>query len=105
MIRMLKRIADWLDARFPAKVHVTDEVFQSLLRRETERQLHLNTLGAAIEQEVKAARQGHRILQERIDDLEATIGGIKEVVTKAANPDAQAAARRAAFIESGRMPE
>ncbi len=105
MIRLLKRLADWLDARFPAKVHVTDEIFQALLRRETERQMHLNTLSSAIETEVNAARSGHRLLCERIDALEGTIVAVKEFVNKAEAPAAAAAARRAAFIADGRMPE
>lgn len=122
MIRMLKRFADWLDNRFPAKVHVTDEAFQALLKSETERTQRANTQEA----EVKSINESMADLVERveslssfcgritvlldderkrIDLLEGTLGSIKEVVTKAAKPDAQAAARRASFVESGRMPE
>lgn len=127
--RWLKRCADWLDNRFPAKVHVTDAVFQDLIRRETERIQRANTQeaeisaltgllarqGAALEElkgrmESADAFDGRLIVQlsdeqKRIDAIEGTIGAIKEVVTKAENPDAQAAARRAAFIANGRMPE
>ena len=127
--RWLKRLGDWLDNRFPAKVHVTDEVFQALLKRETERTQRANTQeaelaaltgllarqGAALAElkgrmESADALDGRLIVQlsdeqKRIDALEGTIGAIKEFVTKAAAPDAQAAARRAAFIASGRMPE
>ena len=105
MIRLLKRFADFLDQRFPAKFHVTDEMFHALLKRETDRQMHLNTLAAAIETEVSTARSGHRLLSERIDAIEGTIVAVKDFVTRAENPDAKAAARRAAFIAEGRMPE
>ena len=103
MIRILKCLADWLDNRFPAKVHVTDAGFQDLLKRETARQMHLNTLAAAIETEVNAARSGHRLYSERIDAIEGAIVAVKEFVSKAAEPAAAAAARRAKFIEDGRM--
>lgn len=109
--RWLKRMADWLDNRFPAKVHVTDEAFQALLRHESERQMRANTQEAELAVMTQKLKNLGIVLEnlvpllDRVDSLEGTLGQIKEVVTKAAAPEAQASARRAAFVASGRMPE
>jgi hypothetical protein len=115
--RWLKRLADWLDNRFPAKVHVTDEVFHDLLRRETERTMRLSTQEAEIAS-LKSIVSGQVDLVvslsdsvkdiaaavDKIEGLEKTIVAIKEAVSKAAAPAAEAAKRRAEFIASGRFP-
>ena len=79
--RWLKLCADWLDNRFPAKVHVTDEVFQALLKRESERQLRANTQEAEISaltglaarngRELDLFRARSRVLHSGILDLSA----------------------------------
>lgn len=50
MIRLLKRLADWLDQRFPAKVTINEETFNDLQRRlmllERHAELHIKRLDA-----------------------------------------------------------
>ena len=71
MIKALLRLVEWLDARFPSKVHVTEEAYDSLLGR-------LSKL------ELKAAQllQSDDIRIARMTKMEVSIFAIKDFLAK-----------------------
>lgn len=94
MIRLLKTFADWLDKRFPPKVHVTEDSFNSLLRQETGRTDRINSHEATL--------ADHRV---KIASLEKTIAAIKDHLAKGGAVGPAAELRRAEFIANGRLAE
>lgn len=82
MIRLLKRIADWLDRRFPPRLVVTQEAYDALLekqhsisKRADKFRDELNELAVGIGKEIKADR-------ERISALEKSLAAMKELLAK-----------------------
>ena len=72
MIRLIVALGKWLDDRFPVKVHVTQDMFDSLL-------LRMNKFESRIEA-IETADFDHR---QSISRLEDSIRAIKEVLAKA----------------------
>ena len=92
MIKLLLRLAQWLDSRFPAKVVVTDEMFQ-----------RLNYAIGKLEQRLIVESGISKEYQARTEKLEESISALKEAIVKA--PLIAADNRRSEFIASGRMGE
>ena len=91
MRKLLRRFLDWLDARFPVKVTVTDEEFRAW-----------KSATQAGSNAITALSDSLSYQAERITKLEDSIKALKEAMTKPVVADA---ARRAAYIASGRMGE
>ena len=94
MIRAIVALGKWLDARFPAKVVVTEERF--------------NFWVAAIQAHSSASLEYSKAmtcLEARISALEESIRAIKDLLAKAATAGAQAEKRRSDFIAQGRMSD
>lgn len=94
MIRLLIGGLTWLDARFPPKVTVTKEAFDSLIEREHRRMKDATALRLEIDTQ-----------RDRIGKLETSVTAIKDLLSKAATAGAVAETRRAAFVATGRMAE
>ena len=91
MIRAIVALGKWLDARFPAKVTITQEGFDNLLGMYKD----IKAVQVAISQVVD--RHEYRMAK-----AEDSIKAIKDAMTKAPTMAAQV---RADYIRSGRMPE
>jgi hypothetical protein len=97
MIRLGLRFLTWLDQRFPARVVVSRDDYQSL--RDTIDWILGET--ARIEETTTVWENG---VISRIETMESSIQAIKEILAKTSSP-ASEIHRRAAFIASGRMGE
>lgn len=95
MIRLLKRIADWLDSRFPAKVHVTEAGYHKLL-------CDFANLKGIFE----ANRVDSKELEIRVRILEKSLISLKEALVKGEMPMPRTEAQRMreAFIRDGVIP-
>ena len=95
MIRLIVRVGKWLDARFPVKVVLTQDDLE---------QMRSDIIGA---REIRKVQADILQAQEfKIEELRQSISAIKDLITKAAQAGAQAAAKsRAEYIASGRMGE
>ena len=94
MIKLLKRIVEFLETRFPAKVVVTEERF--------------NFWVAAIQAHSSASLEYSKAmtcLEARISAMEESIRAIKDLLAKAATAGAQDEKRRSDFIAQGRMSD
>jgi hypothetical protein len=101
----MRRFLDWLDSRFPAKIVVKEADYFALHEK-------LGFLGMAVKQlsDVRDAgsayeintRQMAKLHEERLDKLEASVQGIKDLLTK--TPRQSDVERRAEYIASGRFP-
>ncbi|MDE2099546.1 MAG: hypothetical protein KGL39_20000 [Patescibacteria group bacterium] len=91
MIRLLKRFADWLDTRFPAKVVVTEADYRML----QERQIKIAELAAADYSNamLEIVKLGNRIeaieksnpaisISDRLETLEQSVAGLAKALTK-----------------------
>ena len=94
MIRLGLRLLTWLDQRFPAKIHVTEEDFD-----------RLDSRLRAVVASANDLSMGLAMRTARIVRLEESVQAIKDAMAKAATPTAAEMHRRAAFIASGRMGE
>ena len=95
MIRILVRLGKWLDARFPAKVVITESDLASLKNR-----LDSNTQTVKMMNDhIEDLRQG---FVERLNQHEESIKALKDAMSK---PSQAAQAMRAQYIATGRMPE
>jgi uncharacterized membrane protein len=93
MIRQLIAVLAWLDRRFPPKVTVTKEAFESMIERETQRRKQIERALSEIDS-----------LKERVKKEEDATAAIKKVLMEAATAGAVQEKRRSAFVESGRFP-
>ena len=92
MIRYLIATLEWLDKRFPPKVTVTKEAFESLLERE-----HARAKAATM------FRMEIDTLKDRVKKEEEAVAAIKKVLMEATTAGAIQEKRRAAFVAEGRM--
>ncbi len=90
--RWLVRAAAWLDARFPPKVTVTDEVFAALQERE-----HRHS------KEIASLKGEEMVLRDRVLALEKSIAALKDFIAKGGTTGIPEMQRRAQFIAEGRM--
>lgn len=94
MIQTCIAALTWLDKRFPPKVTVTKEAFDSLLEREHRRMKDATMLRIEIDTQ-----------RDRIGKLETSVSAIKEILGKAAGIGPAMEHRRAEFVKTGRMGE
>ena len=71
MRKLLRRFLDWLDARFPEKVHITLEQVESIDRRLDSVYHSLSELESSHDENIK-----------RFAKIEASISAIKDVLAK-----------------------
>jgi hypothetical protein len=95
VIRLLVKLGAWLDKRFPEKLVVRLE--------------HYNELAVSYSQlgeRHQALFISFQRLEDRIGKLEAHVAAVKDVIIKSGlREPTETERRRAAFVESGRMPE
>jgi hypothetical protein len=92
MIRLIKRFVDWLDARFPAKVVITE-------RDLTEMRFALNTYKTEFENYRESAKEWEYRTVGRIDKLVDSVNSIKDLLAKGgATVKPEADKLREAFI-------
>ena len=91
MIRAIVALGKWLDARFPAKVVVTQSEYDGLKK-----------WGDSLAKIVGQMQAENVEMENRVIKLEQSIAAIKDAMTKAPTMAAQV---RADYIRSGRMPE
>ena len=84
MRKAIRKFLDWLDARFPVKVTVTEDIFAKLCVRVDQLEIALSDR------------------TERLLKCEQTIAAIKDAMQRAPSLAAQA---RAAYVATGRIPE
>lgn len=94
MIRQLKLFLEWLDKRYPPRVRVTDELFQSMLELDTKRVQQMNSHAVMLDEQ-----------RARIVAIEKSLAAIKDAMVKGAGPAIAPEKRRADFVASGRMTE
>ncbi len=96
--RWLVRLGAWLDARFPAKVTVTEADYRQMQSR----------FQSTLELAGKLEERYEKRLDAQLDRLvtcEASIAGLKKLIIEKENPVAAETKRRSDFIASGRMSE
>lgn len=71
MIKLLKQFVDWLDRRFPAKVYVSEQVFDELRRNE-----HL------LRKNVTSLRLDHDTIAAEFAVLRKSVEALKESIAK-----------------------
>lgn len=87
---LLRCFLAWLDSRFPEKVVVTQAKYDAIADAMKEHGAYnINT------------RQITKLHEERLDKLEASVQGIKDLLNK--TPRQSDAERRAEYIATGRM--
>lgn len=94
MIRLLKRLVDWLDRRFPVKFYVTPELFDDICNKQSRQS-----------KQIEAIRQALSSNEADLKQLEKSIIAIKELLVKGGPGSVIAENRRAEFIANGRMAE
>lgn len=92
--RWLVSIAAWLDARFPPKVTVTDEVFAALQEKEHRHSKEIANLSGDI-----------MVLKSELRAAEKSLAALKDFIAKGSSGGVADMQRRARFIAEGRMPE
>ncbi len=92
--RWLVSVAAWLDARFPPKVTVTDEVFAALQEKEHRHSKEIATISGEV-----------MVLKSDLRAAEKSIAALKEFIAKGGTVGISEMQRRAQFIAEGRMAE
>ncbi len=90
--RWLVSVAAWLDARFPPKVTVTDEVFAALQEKEHRHSKSIAVLSGEV-----------LVLKGELRAAEKSIAALKELIVKGGLSGVSDIQRRAQFIAEGRM--
>ena len=91
MIRAIVALGKWLDARFPAKVVVTQSEYDGLKK-----------WGDSLAKIVGQMQAENVEMEDRVIKLEQSIAAIKDAMQRAPSLAAQA---RAAYVATGRIPE
>lgn len=94
VIHLLKRLVDWLDKRFPAKVYVSQEDLE-----------HIKWNFQDHAKSITRLTQEMATLQAEDVALRKAMDGIRDTLVKEISPAVKAENRRAAFVASGRMGE
>ena len=71
MIKLIKQFVDYLDRRFPPKVHVTEALFDELRRTEHLHRKNLTSLKMEFD-----------TMQAEFSALRKTVDGLKDALTK-----------------------
>ena len=95
MRKMLRHFLDWLDARFPVKVVVTE-------KRYCELELRVSILEGSLQAGLEKQEELCAGFAGMLGSHEESIKSIKEIL---ARPAVTEQARRAAYVSSGRMPD
>ncbi len=92
--RWLLSFAEWLDAHFPPKVTVTDEIFDALQGK-----IHHHS------KEIAKHSGEEMVLRDRVTALEKSVAALKDFIAKGGAGGVSDMQRRARFIAEGRMAE